>query len=91
MSIVLDNGRRVEAEFINYRYDVDGKRKGAGVVIAKDREGWGGEQLYVTWDVCQTRDNYELWWAESGHYGLTWKEAIDDAIKRFSHLDGEFA
>jgi hypothetical protein len=86
VSIVLDNGRIPEAEFINYNYDVDGKRKGCGTVVAFDREGFGGERLFVTWIVYPSRDDEYIWWAETGHYGQTWEEAVDDAMKRFEQF-----
>lgn len=82
--IMLENGHTVLASIVNCEFDVDGKRKGAGVVVAFDREGYGGQKLYVTWTVYPTSEHSDLWIAETGNYGQTWEDAIADMIDRFN-------
>jgi len=86
MNFVLDNGKQIRALMVNFNYRVDSKRTGAGVAVCEDRITHDGEPLYVTWVVYPSRDNENIWWAESGHYGMPWDEALDDMKERFSRF-----
>src|SRR5262245_41653069 len=57
------------------------------VVICEDaRKGWNP---YITWKVAWNEDD-STWFAENGHYDMSWSQALGDFVKRSNLVPDDY-